>query len=156
LDTVTAVLTRCSLLLKAHPIEILIDIRAFPRSRRHPHFDRAMLSAILAKQGVDYQWLGDVLGGYRKPRRDSPHTALTDAAFRGFADYMGTEKFTHGIERLASLAQACTCHPHVCRKRFPTLSSAVYCRPYAGAGNAGTTYRQSGRTRRASLKRMPG
>lgn len=92
-------------MLRGAAIQRLVDIRAFPRSRRHPHFDRAILEASLASQSIDYLWLGDQLGGYRKPRADSPHTALTDAAFRGFADYMDTANFVAAIERLRSAAE---------------------------------------------------
>lgn len=89
--------------LRAHGVVLLVDIRAFPRSRRHPHFDRAALQATLASNTIAYQWRGDVLGGFRKPRAGSPHTALTDAAFRGFADYMDSADFAAAVEQLLAL-----------------------------------------------------
>jgi len=38
--------------LKAHGIETLVDIRAFPMSRRLPHFNRESLESELPKRGV--------------------------------------------------------------------------------------------------------
>ncbi len=85
-------------ILLAHDIGLLLDIRAFPRSRRHPHFNRSILEGTLAGRDLGYRWSGDTLGGFRKPRSDSPHTALLDVAFRGFADYMESENL-HGAVR---------------------------------------------------------
>ena len=66
--------------LKAHGIETLVDIRAFPMSRRLPHFNREALEQSLAEQGIRYIWM-QALGGYRKAtREDSPHTALRNVA----------------------------------------------------------------------------
>lgn len=91
-------------LLAIPAIEVLVDIRAFPRSRRHPHFDRAALEGMLARADIAYVWAGDALGGFRKPRRDSRHAALTDPAFRGFADYMESARFHAGVAALATRA----------------------------------------------------
>ena len=43
-----------------------MDVRAFPVSRRHPHFSREPLSATLEEAGIGYEWQGKALGGYRK------------------------------------------------------------------------------------------
>lgn len=91
-------------LLKAHAIELLIDIRAFPRSRRHPHFGRDVLADVLSSRGIAYHWAGDTLGGFRKPRTDSPHVALTDAAFRGFADHLDTAACRTALAALVAQA----------------------------------------------------
>lgn len=91
-------------LLRAFAIETLIDIRRQPRSRRHPQFERAALTASLVGAGIAYQWWGETLGGRRAARADSPHTALTDASLRGFADHMGSTEFRHAAQALAALA----------------------------------------------------
>ena len=44
----------------------LIDVRAFPVSRRNPQFSREPLSAALAEACIGYEWQGKALGGYRK------------------------------------------------------------------------------------------
>jgi uncharacterized protein (DUF488 family) len=40
------------------------------------------------------------LGGRRRAKPDSPNSAWRNEAFRGYADYMETEEFRAGIERL--------------------------------------------------------
>ena len=91
--------------LKAHGIETLVDIRAFPMSRRLPHFNREALEHSLQEQGIRYIWI-KALGGYRKTTRtDSPHTALRNASFRNYADYTLTPEFGRAITELLQLAR---------------------------------------------------
>jgi uncharacterized protein (DUF488 family) len=79
-------------LLKAHGIELLVDVRRWPASRRHPHFRRETLEASLREHEIDYIWRGD-LGGFRKPSPDSHNTAWKVGAFRAYADFMLTPEF---------------------------------------------------------------
>ena len=44
----------------------MIDVRAFPVSRRNPQFSREPVAATLAEAGIGYEWQGKALGGYRK------------------------------------------------------------------------------------------
>lgn len=94
-------------LLAEHRVELLVDVRRFPGSRRHPQFARAALAASLATAGIDYLHEAD-LGGRRQPRPDSPHTAWRVAAFRGYADYMETPELAAALARLLNLAAART------------------------------------------------
>jgi len=90
--------------LKAHAIETLVDIRAFPMSRRLPHFNRDSLERSLAQHGIRYLWMKD-LGGYRKSTGpDSPHTALRNASFRNYADYTLTSEFERAVAELIEIA----------------------------------------------------
>lgn len=92
-------------LLKAHGIARLADVRAFPGSRRHPHFARESLARSLPEAGVEYVWLGAELGGRRPaPGRPSRNVGLRSASFRNFADYMETPAFARGADRLLALA----------------------------------------------------
>jgi uncharacterized protein (DUF488 family) len=92
--------------LKAHGIDTLLDIRAFPMSRRLPHFNREALEHSLQQQGIHYIWI-KALCGYRKAtRKDSPHTALRNASFRNYADYTLTPEFERAITELLQLASA--------------------------------------------------
>lgn len=91
--------------LRAHSVETLVDIRAFPMSRRLPHFNRESLEAELPKHGIRYHWMKS-LGGYRKSKRqDSPHTALRNVSFRNYADYTLTDEFRESIRQLLQIAQ---------------------------------------------------
>ncbi|HKS72312.1 MAG TPA: DUF488 domain-containing protein [Terriglobales bacterium] len=90
--------------LRAHEIRTLVDIRAFPASRRLPHFNREALEKSLPDAGIAYHWL-PALGGHRKRTRDdSPNLALRNDSFRNYADYMLTPEFEGGIERLLAWA----------------------------------------------------
>jgi uncharacterized protein (DUF488 family) len=90
--------------LHAHGITTLVDIRAFPMSRRMPHFDRESLEVELPKRAISYVWMKE-LGGHRKKiRDDSPNTGLRNDSFRNYADYMLTSEFAEAIERLLAIA----------------------------------------------------
>ncbi|HVT59156.1 MAG TPA: DUF488 domain-containing protein [Thermoanaerobaculia bacterium] len=90
-------------LLAAWGIELLVDVRRFPGSRRHPQFGHEALAAALAGAGIAYRHEAD-LGGRRLPRPDSPHTTWRVSAFRGYADYMETPAFAAALARLLDLA----------------------------------------------------
>ena len=65
--------------LKAHQIQTLVDIRAFPMSRRLPQFNRDSLEQSLPAAGIRYAWM-KALGGYRKKiLEESPNIALRNA-----------------------------------------------------------------------------
>jgi uncharacterized protein (DUF488 family) len=92
-------------LLAAHRVELVVDVRRWPSSRRFPHFNREALAAALAGEGIGYLWRED-LGGYRRPSPDSPNTAWRTGAFRAYADFMLTPAFDQIMEELQGLAEA--------------------------------------------------
>jgi uncharacterized protein (DUF488 family) len=89
--------------LRSVEIELLADVRSYPGSRRYPHFNKENLRLWLADAGIDYEHLRE-LGGRRRARADSLNLAWRNESFRGYADYMETEEFVAGIERLIVLA----------------------------------------------------
>jgi uncharacterized protein (DUF488 family) len=91
--------------LQAHTIQTLVDIRAFPMSRRLPQFNRKSLEKSLPAAGIGYVWM-KALGGYRKKiREDSPHIGLRNPSFRNYADYMLTPEFDGAMFELIALAE---------------------------------------------------
>ncbi len=91
--------------LQAHQIRTLVDIRAFPMSRRLPQFNREALEASLREAGIRYVWM-KALGGYRKKTvEESPNIALRNASFRNYADYMLTPEFENAMAELIALAE---------------------------------------------------
>ncbi|KID92741.1 HhH-GPD domain-containing protein [Metarhizium guizhouense ARSEF 977] len=95
--------------LQSAGVAKLVDVRAFPRSRANPQFNRDSLvcSMELRAANVDYVWLGDALGGRRgsvQPRVEQ-HTAIRVASFRHFAGYMSTLAFLQGLGELRRLAE---------------------------------------------------
>jgi uncharacterized protein (DUF488 family) len=91
-------------LLRASGVSILADIRTIPRSRHNPQFNREALGPALRRRHVRYVHLSS-LGGLRRTRKDSPNTGWRNASFRGYADYMLTEDFEHGLAELEALAE---------------------------------------------------
>ena len=85
--------------LTANAIALLVDVRRFPGSRRHPQFGRDALAQALAARGIGYAHY-EALGGRRRPRSDSRNTAWRNDSFRGYADYMETPDFALAIEAL--------------------------------------------------------
>ena len=90
-------------MLKEHGVEVLADVRTVPGSRRLPHFSRPALAALLPPRGMTYVYLPE-LGGFRRPRPDSPNEGWQNRSFRGYADYMETAEWRQGMERLLALA----------------------------------------------------
>jgi uncharacterized protein (DUF488 family) len=91
--------------LQAHAVGTLVDIRAFPLSRRLPHFNHASLNQSLPAAGINYVWMKS-LGGYRKKiLDDSPNLGLRNASFRNYADHMLTPEFESAMAALISLAE---------------------------------------------------
>ena len=86
-------------ILEEARVKLLVDVRRFPGSRRHPQFGKEALSAGLAAAGIAYRHEPD-LGGRREPQPDSPHTAWRVAGFRGYADHMASPEFRAALERL--------------------------------------------------------
>jgi uncharacterized protein (DUF488 family) len=96
-------------LLRSFDVEMVVDVRRFPRSR-FQHFEREELARLLEAGGFDYVYLGQELGGYRSG---------------GYQSYLGTEEFKQGLERLEQLAKerrlAVVCAerlPWRCHRRF--------------------------------------
>jgi uncharacterized protein (DUF488 family) len=87
-------------LLRGAGVDLVVDVRRFPGSRRHPHVSRDALAAWLPEAGVGYRW-EPRLGGRRSQTGDSPDTWWRVAAFRAYAAYMRTEEFAAGMARLA-------------------------------------------------------
>jgi uncharacterized protein (DUF488 family) len=83
---------------------LVADVRSLPGSKRYPQFNKETLADSLVRAGIRYEHFPE-LGGRRKPSPDSKNTAWRNQSFRGYADYMETEEFHKGIERLIGLAE---------------------------------------------------
>lgn len=100
----TATADELAALIREAEIEAIVDVRAFPKSRRHPHFWReAMEEWVPRLSGSAYRW-DAALGGFRPKHAESANVALRHPSFRAYADYMETAAFAAGLDVL--LAQA--------------------------------------------------
>ena len=75
-------------LLKKHEINIVVDVRRFPRSV-YPEYVKENLEKELPKSGIKYVFMGDTLGGFR----------------RGYEKHMETETYKKGIKNLLGLTK---------------------------------------------------
>ncbi|MGY4706500.1 DUF488 domain-containing protein [Candidatus Bipolaricaulota sp. J31] len=107
-------------LLSRWGIELVVDVRRFPTSRKYPHFQREELTRALRKAGIGYVFLGEELGGYRRG---------------GYEARMSTPTFAAGLRKLEELATraktAVMCaerDPRGCHRRF--ISAALAARGF--------------------------
>jgi uncharacterized protein (DUF488 family) len=92
-------------MLEAAHVDCIADVRRFPRSRRHPHFNGDALAASLGEHGIAYRHF-EVLGGRRGGRDGpSPHTLWREEMFRNYADHAETKEFRAALSSLLDLAE---------------------------------------------------
>jgi uncharacterized protein (DUF488 family) len=92
--------------LAAAGVELLLDVRAYPRSRTNPQFNSDALAPVLAAAGIEYQHR-DSLGGRRRGLgAQSPNVGWTHPAFRSYADYMMTAEFWSALDLLLEEARS--------------------------------------------------
>lgn len=108
-------------LVREFRLEVLVDVRRYPRSKRHPQFDAAALTEALAHMDIRYHHMPE-LGGYREPTNLAAHPALTEPMFKGYAEQMDTTEFAvalghlqrHALEKrvttMCAEAQPAQCH----------------------------------------------
>jgi uncharacterized protein (DUF488 family) len=92
-------------LLQAHGVSRVVDVRRFPRSRRHPHFDADALARDLPCAGIVYAHAPG-LGGFRRAHPHSINTGLRNPSFRAYADYMQGPDFAHQLATLIAESAA--------------------------------------------------
>jgi uncharacterized protein (DUF488 family) len=88
-------------ILNTHGVKQIIDVRTIPKSRHNPQFNKDTLSKGIGKIGYIHM---SGLGGLRHAKADSPNTGWRNASFRGYADYIQTEKFEKNLEKLIEIA----------------------------------------------------
>jgi uncharacterized protein (DUF488 family) len=87
-------------LLREAQIASVADIRTVPRSRHNPQYEQDALRLWLPEAGIAYAHYKE-LGGWRRPKPDSPNVVLRHPAFRGYADYMLTDEFSAAVDAIS-------------------------------------------------------
>ena len=92
--------------LDERSIDMLIDVRAHPGSRRNPQFGTDEMKKWLPENGIAYQ-LFPKMGGRRRKQDVPPeiNAGWNNASFKNYADYTLTEKYHEGIAELKELTQ---------------------------------------------------
>src|SRR5215212_2268498 len=96
-------------LLKESEIQVVVDVRTIPRSRRNPQFNKDALPDTLQQFQIGYEHMLE-LGGRRGRQligEFSPNTFWTHERFRNYADYAMGEEFRAGLARLRELGHRC-------------------------------------------------
>jgi uncharacterized protein (DUF488 family) len=89
-------------LLQDEDVQLVVDVRAFPRSRTNPQFNESTLSAGLLPSHLSYQHAA-ALGGRRGRSTSVPidiNGFWTHQSFHNYADYALSEDFHTGLEHL--------------------------------------------------------
>lgn len=93
--------------LTSAEIDLLVDVRRYPGSRRNPQFGRPALERSLPAAGISYEWRGDALGGRREHKDpETRHPLLRNKAFQGYADHMDSEEFRAAARDLEDRAHS--------------------------------------------------
>jgi uncharacterized protein (DUF488 family) len=96
-ETIAAILQRAG-------IELVVDVRIAPGSRRHPYVARSALEQWLPDAGIAYRW-DRRLGGFRRPAPDSPDVGWRNESFRGYAGWTRSEEFRRATDALLDDAE---------------------------------------------------
>jgi len=92
-------------LLNGQGVEVLVDVRRFPGSRRVTWTKSEELEALLGSAGIGYVHM-ESLGGRRRPVEGSPNSGWRVRQFQGYADHMSTEEFRAGLKALEEAARS--------------------------------------------------
>jgi uncharacterized protein (DUF488 family) len=92
-------------LLRDADVQLVVDVRIAPGSRRNPQFARAALEQALPGAGVGYRWERR-LGGFREPPDPSPDTGIEEPGLRGYAAHMRGAEFREAMRLLLEDAAA--------------------------------------------------
>jgi len=99
--------------LRQYEIKSLVDVRRFPTSK-YEHFKRENLGTILLSSEIEYVYMGNELGGFRKG---------------GYGAYVKTNEYKQGLQVLQRVAKrrpavimCCEKLPAGCHRRYISQS----------------------------------
>ncbi len=94
-------------MLSSAKIQFVADVRAFPGSRKFPHFKQEAMEEWLGDAGITYQHF-PLLGGRRRQSRtiqEDLNSGWENSSFHNYADYTLTDEFGDGIAELQAYAK---------------------------------------------------
>lgn len=92
--------------LTSADIEMVVDVRKMPGSRRSPQFDADEMPSWLHSAGIDYLHLTELGGRRPKQKKADPtvNAGWQNPSFKNYADYTLTPEYENGLSRLTELA----------------------------------------------------
>jgi uncharacterized protein (DUF488 family) len=113
-------------ILPKNCINMVVDVRRLPGSRRYPHFNKATMTGLLTHENIEYTHI-EKLGG-RREKTDLAHNSNNhwqNKSFQAYANYMKTQSFKDAIHEILLVAKhntiAIMCAealPWRCHRRF--------------------------------------
>ena len=107
-------------LVRSHDIEVIADVRSIPFSRFTPHFNQEMLKQFLERAGIQYQFMGETLGGRPpEPEMYDPqgHVLYSELA-HNFRFQSGIEQLCIRAENLRIAMMCSEESPEKCHRRL--------------------------------------
>jgi uncharacterized protein (DUF488 family) len=98
-------------LLRQGSVELVVDIRTIPRSRRNPQYNEDVLGAELEPYQLGYVRIAE-LGGLRGRSPEVPaevNAFWENRSFHNYADYALSERYADGLEELLALSAERRC-----------------------------------------------
>ena len=95
-------------LLRAGPVQLVVDVRTVPKSRTNPQYNGDSLPASLAEFQIDYRRIAE-LGGLRAKARDvapDVNAFWENQSFHNYADYALSDAFAEGLDHLKREAES--------------------------------------------------
>lgn len=98
--------------LRVYEITHLIDVRSHPQSNWYPEFSAGLLTVWLPREGIEYIWLGDSLGGKVDPEvKNDPKLYRSRPSFRpGFERVTGLITDGHVPVLMCAERRPAACH----------------------------------------------
>ncbi len=94
-------------LLRAGQVQLVVDIRTVPRSRRNPDYNLDALPDALAPWQIGHLRI-EALGGLRGKQRDVPPEVngyWTNQSFHNYADYALSDEYRAGLAQLQDVSR---------------------------------------------------
>lgn len=95
-------------LLRCGEVELVVDVRTVPRSRRNPQYNEDVLEGELAPFQIEYRRIAG-LGGLRGRSPDIPREVngfWDNQSFHNYADYALSSQFKSALEDLLRIASS--------------------------------------------------
>ena len=107
-------------LVRSHDIDVIADVRSTPFSRYTPHFNQELLKQFLERAGIQYQFMGETLGG-RPPEPemyDSQGHVLYSELAHNFRFQSGIDQLCIKAENLRIAMMCSEESPEKCHRRL--------------------------------------
>jgi len=98
-------------LVRASNVELVVDVRTIPMSRKNPQYNIDNLPITLSDYQIGYEHI-PALGGRRGREPNIPadlNAFWENQSFHNYADYAMSQEFQSGLARLREVGHATTC-----------------------------------------------